>query len=147
MNNTKVGRMPSGIPDDIMRDLNYTAAIKFVADDIANNCQNGNGGCELAERLVAADSPIRFEEIDAHIPESAEYTSEEVLGLFCSVATFKEDYKNNNAGELDAATQKVDEARNMKEFNEAMDLFMAVYNEVGERAQMNYNRWMDACYA
>ena len=146
MSDIEIGNMPSGMPDDIMRELDYTAAIRFIADDIANSCGKGKHRCAIATLLVEADSPIRFEKIEEHIPETAEYTAEEVLSLFCSVATFKEDSKNPGR-ELESASRRVDRAKTMKEYHEAMDSFMSVYSDIGQKAQSNYDIWMDKCYA
>lgn len=36
-NSMEIGDMPAAMPDDILRDIDYSAAIKFVADDIEHN--------------------------------------------------------------------------------------------------------------
>ena len=140
-NSMKIGDMPSGMPDDILRDIDYSAAMKFVAADIEYNY----GKCEISEQLVAAEKPVSFDEIRKHIPENAEYTAEEILSLYCTVATFKEAAKHNNIGELEEASLKVDEAGNIEEFSKSMHSFMRVYDDVGSRSQSRYEKWMKDC--
>ena len=141
-----LGDMPSGMPDSILRDLDWNSAIRLIAEDIADNCGKPVSECEISQRLMEADKPISFTAIENHIPDAADYTADEIVGLYCTVASLRT-APNYNGGELESAMLETDSATNSEEYSEAQQNFDRIWEKISSISFNRYNEWMAACYA
>lgn len=144
MRDVKLGDMPAGMPVSVLRDLDWKEAVRLVAVDIAEDCGKSVADCDISRRLIEAEDPIRFEDIARHIPSTAPYTDEEVVSLYCTVASLKEGNGDSDSGLIEAS-DRVEKSGSLDEYRTSMRDFLRIYDEVGENSRRRYDKWMEAC--
>lgn len=142
-----LGHIPAGMPSDVVERADHAAAMEIVAADISRACpslDSNNGECSLARQLREPDAPIAFQTLDEHMPDDVSYTTEEVLGLYCTIAALNHDATPLEESELWRAVEATDNTKGSVEYMRAAKRVSAISRELEAKSRAFYNEWWAA---